>query len=602
MTASLRPFVASLWREHRRAMLMVAAASLALVPTEGIGLLLLIPMLRLVGVSLGEGASDRVADAMESGLGAIGVAPTLAGVLAAVVALVAARAALQWLLAWWEARLEAAVVGRLRERLFAAVVALPWARFAGERPAALVHAIGPQVDDVHSALLMLLQAASLLAGVAAAAAVALFVSPLMTVVVAAAGVLLVVVARGLRAPGLVEGERLLEATTGLFARVSELLGGMKMIHAHDASARAVAAVAEDTRRWSALTQGYARRRAAVNFALAVLGVLLLAALVWTSVSVARVAPATLLLLLLLYARIIPRVAELQSIGSSLAQALASFDSVSSLLARCEAARDAATAAATTRSAAGEGSDPLADAKTRTAPGLATGAHPGGADVPPALEVRGLRVRYPGTAASAIESLDAVFPAGELTVVVGASGAGKTTLGDVLLGLLAPDGGDVLVDGLPLARLPVDQWRSRVAYLAQEPMLFHGTIRENLCFAQPAATEDALRTALHLAACDFVDRLPRGLDAAVGDRGVMLSGGERQRLALARALLRQPQLLVLDEATSALDAATERRILESLRVLRGRCTVVFCTHRPAVAAATNHVVTMPGGVSDLDTTE
>ena len=170
MSGSLRAFIAALWRNHRPAMCVVAGASLALMLTEGVGLLMLVPMLRLVGVSLGDGASDRIAQGMERVLHTVGVVPDLAGVLAAVVVVVTARAALQWLLASWDARLEAGVVGRLRERLFAAIVHLPWARFAGERPAALMHAIGPQVDDVHGALLMLLQGASLMAAVAAAGA------------------------------------------------------------------------------------------------------------------------------------------------------------------------------------------------------------------------------------------------------------------------------------------------------------------------------------------------------------------------------------------------------------------------------------------------
>jgi len=595
MNASLRAFVKALWREHRAALLVVGAASFALLPTEGIGLLMLVPMLRLVGVSLGEGASDRIADAMEGGLRALGVVPTLGRVLAVMVALVTARAALQLLLTWWEARLEVEVVGRLRDRLFAAVVALPWARFTGERPAALMHAIGPQVDDVHSALLTMLQLVSLVTAVCAAGAVAVAVSPVLTIVVAVAGAVLLVVARLLRAPGLAEGERLLEATSGLFARMSELLGGMKMIHAHGASARAVEAVATDSRHWASLTRRYAQHRALVSFGLAVLGVSMLAVLVWASVSVARVAPATLLLLLLLYARIIPRVSELQSLWSSLAQAMASFESVSSLLARCDAARDAADRAAARHADIAPSAPAWADDAAVAAGADSAGAAPGviatkdRRAAPPALEVRGLRVRYPGATHVALDGLDASVPAGALTVVVGASGAGKTTLGDVLLGLLVPEEGTVLVDGVPLERLPRERWRQRVAYLAQEPMLFHGSIRDNLRFAQPDASEDSLRTALRLAACDFVARLPRGLDAAIGDRGVLLSGGERQRLALARALLRHPRLLVLDEATSALDGETEARILDSLRALRGRCTVVFCTHREAVRAAADQVI-------------
>lgn len=566
MMRALRPFVASLWREHRAAMLVVVAASFALMLTEGVGLLLLIPTLRLVGVSVGDATSDHIAGTMEGGVRALGLSPTLAVMLSVVVALVSARAALQWLLAWWHARLEAAVIGRLRERLFAAIVAMPWARFAGERPAALVHAIGPQVDDVHSALLMLLQAISLGAVIAAAAAVALAAAPVLSLMVAIAGVALLAVARLLRAPGRAEGDRLLEASAGLFARISELLGGMKMIHAHEASSRAVSAVADDTRAWSALTQRYARRRALVSFVLAVLGVSMLALTVWMAVTRAHLAPATLLLLMLLYARIVPRIAELQALSSALAQTLASFASVSGLLARCDAAR---------RDAAGAESGGAAAPRT----------------APPRVELRAVCVRYPGATVNALDAVTATFAAGALTAVVGPSGAGKTTLGDVLLGLLTPARGEMVVDGVPCRTAAELRATTGVAYLAQEPMLFHGTIRENLLFAAPHADDAAIGRALRDAACDFVARLPKGVNAPIGDRGVLLSGGERQRLALARALLRGPQLLVLDEATSALDADTEARILDTLRALRGGCTIVFCTHRDAVRAAADHVVAL-----------
>jgi ATP-binding cassette subfamily C protein len=565
VSAPWRTLALALWREHRGLMLAVSAATAALLLTEGAGLLLAIPMLRLVGVDVGNGATSRVANALDATLRAVGVSPTLAGVLLVVVAVVAARAALQLALTRAQARLEADVVGRLRERLFAAVVQLPWARFAGERSGTLAHALGPQVDDVHTALLMLLDAASLAASIAAAIGVALMVSPTVTAVVALAGAVVVLAARAIRAPGRAEGDRLLAAASSLFARVSELLGAMKMIHAHGAEARAMAAVGAETRAWSTLTRRYARSRAMTSFVLAVIAVALLAALVWGAVTWLGMAPGTLLLLLLIYARIVPRISELHLLWSRIAQALASFDAISTLLARCESA----AAGAPSPAHAGAASPALADA--------------------PTMALRGVTVRYPAAAQPVFSNLSVHCPGGLFTAVVGATGAGKTTLGDVMLGLLEPEGGEVLVDGVPLNSMPRAAWRSRLGYLAQEPMLFHGTIRENLLFAQPSASDAELVSALDDAACDFVQRLPQGLDAPVGDRGQLLSGGERQRLALARALLRRPKLLVLDEATSALDADTEARILQTVRTLRGRCTVVFCTHRAAVREAADAVV-------------
>ena len=183
----------------------------------------------------------------------------------------------------------------------------------------------------------------------------------------------------------------------------------------------------------------------------------------------------------------------------------------------------------------------------------------------------------------------------MTAIAGPSGAGKSTLADVLLGLLAPGEGKVCVDGVPLTGPNLHRWRRSVACVPQEPYLFHDTIRANLRWAEPRATEAEMWQALRLAAADgFVAALPDGLDTVTGDRGGRLSGGERQRIALARALMRRPALLVLDEVTGQLDAENERRILEALESLRGHTTVVAIAHRPALLEAADGIVRLESG--------
>ena len=158
-------------------------------------------------------------------------------------------------------------------------------------------------------------------------------------------------------------------------------------------------------------------------------------------------------------------------------------------------------------------------------------------------------------------------------------AGAQAERDLLLGLLSPTTGQILIDGRPLVASHLDAWRRQVSYVAQDTFLFADTVRANLAWALPAATDSDLWEALRHAAADrFVAELPQGLDTRVGERGVQLSGGERQRLSIARALLRKPRVLVLDEATSSLDSENELRIQQAIDGLQHRMTIVIIAHR------------------------
>ena len=177
------------------------------------------------------------------------------------------------------------------------------------------------------------------------------------------------------------------------------------------------------------------------------------------------------------------------------------------------------------------------------------------------------------------SLD--IPAGRITVITGASGAGKTTLIDLLLGLYLPREGEILIDQVPLDEIDLTRWRAMVGYVPQELFLFHDTILANVTLGDPSIGAERAREALAAAgAWDFVAALPEGLETVAGERGTKLSGGQRQRIALARALVHRPSLLILDEVTSALDPDSEREICDNIRRLAGELTVIAITHRPA----------------------
>jgi ABC-type multidrug transport system fused ATPase/permease subunit len=201
-----------------------------------------------------------------------------------------------------------------------------------------------------------------------------------------------------------------------------------------------------------------------------------------------------------------------------------------------------------------------------------------AGVKDAIELHDVGFKY-GCRPPVLEGLNLRIPAGRIVAVVGESGSGKSTLLKLLMGFYAPTEGRLTVDGVDQRDFDLASWRARVGLVAQDAFVFNGTLRENIALGRPDATPDDVMAAARAAGLEeFIASLPERFETVVGERGANLSGGQRQRLAIARALLRRPDILIFDEATSHLDTATERAIQENLRtVLAGR-TVVLVAHR------------------------
>ena len=228
-------------------------------------------------------------------------------------------------------------------------------------------------------------------------------------------------------------------------------------------------------------------------------------------------------------------------------------------------------------------------------------------VPPASERRGRlpagtirrirfeRVGFSYGAVRALGDVDFTLERGCRTALVGPSGAGKTTLSQLLLGFLAPTQGRISVDGIDLATLPEAAWRARIAWLPQRPTLFHATVRDNICLGRADAGPAQVRRAIEQAeAARLVDRLPHGLDTVLGDRGQGLSGGEVQRIALARVFLSQADVVVLDEPSAALDSETAAAIARSIDALSPRCAMLVIAHRPETVRKADEILVLQRG--------
>jgi ATP-binding cassette subfamily C protein len=335
-----------------------------------------------------------------------------------------------------------------------------------------------------------------------------------------------------------------------FHMASESIAGLKVAKSFGAEQRDIAIFSELARRraeaYLDLLRAFARSKMGIDLSSALLiSGLLLIAVEWLALR-----GAGLLLLVFVFSRVMPRVMSLQESAQLVAAGLPSFGVVMRIVEECEARTEYVSTASGTR-------------------------------VPFGRELRldGVSYSYTSGAPPVLNGITLSIPVGRRIAVVGASGAGKSTLADILIGLLRPTSGSVVVDGQPLADADIAGWRRSIGYVPQDSFLLHDTVRANLLWAKPGASDEEMWTALECAAAaEFVRARPEGLETIVGDRGLRLSGGERQRLALARALLTQPDLLVLDEATSALDSINEQRILSAVAELAGRVTTLIITHR------------------------
>jgi ABC-type multidrug transport system fused ATPase/permease subunit len=213
----------------------------------------------------------------------------------------------------------------------------------------------------------------------------------------------------------------------------------------------------------------------------------------------------------------------------------------------------------------------------------------------AVEFDHVSLRYPGAEENALNDVSFTIPAGRMVALVGASGSGKSSLINLLIGFYAPTAGHIRIDGTDLQALDLAAWRRRLGVVDQDTIIFSSSIADNIRFGAPAADDAAVIAAAQVAnAHEFIVRLPQGYATEVGERGVRLSGGQRQRIAIARAVIHDPDLLLLDEATSALDSHSERLIQASLEHLRRDRTIVIIAHRLSTVVDADQIVVLDRG--------
>lgn len=544
--------------------------------SEGIGLLLLVPLLGVLGdrdgfVSGGAVSDNPLVGMLMRALCSIGVSPDIGGLLLAFLGLVGLRSLIQYSRERLGVSLQHRLVDRLRLRAYEALLRVEWRWISASRRADQANLLLTDINRVgvglNFGIALLATAVTLLAYLATA----FLLSWQMTALALASGTLVFAVLSGQRRQAVVLGRSLGEASRDLQSRVQESLAGIKLTKILACEDRHLDQFRQTLSRLRAQQIDFAASTSLSRALFQVLGAVLLTAYLYLGLVFGKISVPELLTLALIFSRVIAQFMSAQQQFHHWLHALPALEQTERFLVEC---REAAEPVPIETAAYEQGPAPW--------------------PVNESIVLDTVHLTYEGRDRPALDGVSLRLPARTSTAIMGTSGAGKSTLADVLMGLLLPDAGEVSIDGLPLTGTRRHAWRQSVAYVPQEVFLFHDSIRNNLLWGHPEANDDDLRRALERAAAAFVFDLPQGLDTLVGDGGVRLSGGERQRLALARALLRRPSLLILDEATSSLDRDNEAQVRKAIENLHGDLTLVVIGHRLATLEHADQVVVMKAG--------
>lgn len=523
------------------------ALQLLLGMTRGFGLLMVVPVLYLSGV-LSEGPEEGALGQVASLLEETGVSLNLGSALILFVCGVSFFALLKRVNSLLETRIWQQYVRDLQKEVYRSLSFSNWGYLLKTKSSDVVHTLTHDLAMVSSGVRQGLASLGFVVIGAANISVAMMISWKMTLLTGLVGAFLWKFLSPLNRESRERGETQRNLQRNLFAEITQNLGAIKLIKSSGTEERSYDEFSDTVEQMHFNLLGFHRLRANGQLLFEVFAAVSLSLFIYISLSFDLLGPASLVMLIYLFVRLIPLVSSLQQSWQMVLNAVPSYDGYQSLINELKINEE----------------NPLE------------------AGTPFSLDegIRGASISfaYDSTRSMVLSNLEFEVPANKITILAGDSGRGKTTLLDIVIGLLPPSSGQIFVDGVELDDTSRRQWRRHVAYVPQETFLFHDTIRANLAWAKPNATDQEMLEALDLFAGGFVRELPEGLDARVGERGQQLSGGERQRIALARAFLSAPLLFVLDEATNALDRDSEAIVLNSLKKLTDRMTVLIVTHK------------------------
>ncbi|MBT8341640.1 MAG: ABC transporter ATP-binding protein [Desulfatitalea sp.] len=535
--------------------------------TQGVGILLIVPLLHIAGL-IDSGSQPGMPSKVLKVFDHLEISLNLVAVIILYILLVSLNSFIGYYQSTLAGKIQETVTRHLRTTLYEAMSRAEWLFFVRSKSPDFIHALTTEIQSVGLATHLVLDLAGSGILVFAYLLTAFLLSPVMAAITLVCAIALMLMLNPLNKKALRLGIRYREHTQAVSRTISEHLNGMKEIKSFSASHVFIRKFAASNLAWMREIVGFHKVRAKSRMVNEIGAVTFIGGLLYLAVTALNTPLVEILLLVFLFSRILPRVSTLHQHFQHIINALPSFLHLNEMITECQQAQE-------------------------QFPGNGNGADT------PSLE-KEIRLTdvgfiYPGTNDRfTFQHLNMQIPANEITAVTGPSGAGKSTLADLLMGLVWPSEGQIRIDGVPLTPDMIHQWRKMVSYVPQDTFLFHDTVRANLELVKSDATQAQMEEALvQASALAFIERMPKGLDTVIGERGKKLSGGERQRIALARALLKKPRLLIFDEATSSLDTENEQGIMAAIEKMRGDRTILIFTHRLSTIRNAARVIQLDG---------
>jgi ATP-binding cassette subfamily C protein len=544
---ALQHYLYSLFKSNRIKITSSVIITLFSGLTTGGSFILLLPLLGLAGITEDSDQSSRAFKLAKVAWDILGISFTLYTCLIIYVLLVLIHACLGYIKNLLDVSIVQEYKQNLRNELFSAVIKAEWGFIKSTKNTHIFNNLIDEVNNIGYSVNLVINSFSTFTLFFFYLATSLYVSIKMTIIASLCILPLLIVQRKLNNKAYISGVAMYERHESLFNAVLEFINSFKLAKSYSFQDRYVVEFKNITRQTVRDEYLFARISAGTSILYEVGSAIIVSIILIWAIKVVHMPVVDLLLMIYIASKLLPTISSLIRVLQYTLNTLPSYEGVTNLLLKSRQNQE-------------ENDDKL----------------PVNEFPKKSIKFSKIDFRY-DEEKPILNNFSCEIEVNKTTSILGASGRGKTTLVELLLGLLKPQSGKVLLDNIDLNEVNLTDWRNMTAYIPQECFLFNATIRENLLWVKPEATEAELHEVLKLVAGEFVFTLPNGLDTNVGDQGVRLSGGERQRIALARAILRNPKILILDEATNALDTSNELIIKKAIDHLKGKITILIIAH-------------------------